>query len=44
MFSQLCKKPKCINNRMPGKEYCRKHQKELMEKSELYLKDMEAKK
>lgn len=36
----LCKKPKCIKDRLNGKEYCRKHLKEIELKSELYFKEM----
>lgn len=39
-MKKLCKKPKCINNAMNGKEYCHKHQKEIIDKSELYFKEM----
>jgi hypothetical protein len=39
-MKNLCKKPKCINNVILNKEYCRKHQKELQSKSKIYLKDM----
>ena len=43
MLKQLCKNPKCINNAINGKPYCRVHTKELLTKSEIYLKELNGK-
>ena len=40
MMKNHCKNPKCINNAIPGKEYCKKHEKEIKQKSKEYLEDM----
>jgi hypothetical protein len=40
MLRNLCKHPECIDYVVIGKEYCRKHLKELELKSEMYLKEL----
>jgi hypothetical protein len=40
MEKNWCKKPNCIYWAIPKCDYCRKHQKELEEKSDLYFKEM----
>ena len=41
MIKNYCKKPHCIYWAMPRYEYCRKHQKELETKSELYYNGLQ---
>lgn len=36
----LCKNPICFNNRVNGKEYCKKHLEEMELKSKVYFKEM----
>ena len=40
-MKNYCKKPRCIYWAMPRYEYCRKHQKELEDKSKLYNNDLQ---
>ena len=40
MLKNICLKPNCLNKAIVNKKYCKVHELEIQNKSELYFKEM----